>query len=67
MCPVCMTAVSVTERDLLAHLLAGHPVELAIFTGVLALAHTRLARRPADLLAMDLLVLIAGATLSRRR
>jgi hypothetical protein len=60
-----MNAISVAERDLLLHLLARHPVELAVLTAVLAIAHARLARRPADLIAMDVFVLVAGATLSR--
>jgi len=67
MCPLCMSSVSVAERNLLTHLLAGHPVELALLTCVLGLAHAKLARRPVDLLAMDLAVLVAGATLSRSR
>lgn len=67
MCPLCMAAIPVAERDLLSHLLAGHPVELAILTCVLAIAHARLARRPAEMLAVDSAILIAGVSLSRAR
>lgn len=66
MCPVCLMAVSATERELLSHLLARHPVELTILAGVLSLAQVGLARRPSDLLAFNLFVLGAGVLLARQ-
>jgi hypothetical protein len=66
MCPLCLIAVSTTERELLSHMLASHPAEITILTAVLSLAQLALARRPTELLAFDLLVLGAGVVLARQ-
>lgn len=65
MCPLCLTAVSIAERDLLSHLLARHPAELTVLTAVLTLAQVGLVKKPQQLLALDLLVLCAGVILAR--
>lgn len=65
LCPLCATLVSEAEGDLLSHLLARHPLALAVLTGCLAAAHLALARKPRDLLAVDAAVLGVGFLMSR--
>jgi hypothetical protein len=59
-------AVSTTERELLSHLLARHPAELTVLTAALSLAQLGLARRPTQLLAVDLFLLGAAMFLARQ-
>lgn len=65
MCPLCLTAVSSSEQELLSHLLAAHPIESALIGLVLSLSQIVLARRPVQLLVADLAILGLGVYMAR--
>lgn len=65
MCPFCLSVVAMAERDLLTHVLSRHPLALAILGAVLTIANIGLAKRPQELLLMDLGVLSAASFLAR--
>lgn len=65
MCPLCLTAVSSTEQELLSHLLAAHPVEAALLALGLSVFQIVLSRQPGRLLIADVAVLGLAVVLSR--
>jgi hypothetical protein len=65
MCPVCLAVIGSTEQEVLAHLLARHPLALALLTGALVAANLWLARRPRQLLVFEVGVSVAAVAISR--
>lgn len=66
MCPICLSIVAATERDLLSHLLAAHPAALLALTTLLGLANAAVIGRPELLLLLDLGVYLAAVLIARR-
>ena len=66
MCPICLSFVASTEREVLLHLLAAHPMASLGLTTILALSNVALAKRPVMLVLLDLGVYLAAVAIARQ-